>query len=177
MSIATGNTKKGVAFEKNPLLARWNSVLERFREEPAILAPDRGVLRSFSDIEAEAGDAAREFEPFPSGSVVALQLGNDAVWPAALLACFRLGLVPLPLGRHLGEAEREAALEVCGAAALAEFKGGRLAISARNGRPPAGRTVEFMKLTSGTTAAPRAICFRAAQLVADCDNICETMGI
>ena len=34
-----------------------------------------------------------------------------------------------------------------------------------------------MKLTSGTTAAPRAIRFRSEQLLADCNQICETMGI
>src|SRR5207248_4222774 len=30
---------------------------------------------------------------------------------------------------------------------------------------------------SGTTAAPRMIRFRSEQLLADCDQICETMGI
>jgi acyl-coenzyme A synthetase/AMP-(fatty) acid ligase len=34
-----------------------------------------------------------------------------------------------------------------------------------------------LKLTSGTTAAPRAIRFRSEQLLADCNQICETMGI
>jgi acyl-CoA synthetase (AMP-forming)/AMP-acid ligase II len=35
----------------------------------------------------------------------------------------------------------------------------------------------FLKLTSGTTAAPRAIRFRSEQLLADCEQICDTMGI
>src|SRR5213594_4061199 len=35
----------------------------------------------------------------------------------------------------------------------------------------------LLKLTSGTTAAPRAIRFRSEQLLADCDQICETLGI
>jgi acyl-CoA synthetase (AMP-forming)/AMP-acid ligase II len=34
-----------------------------------------------------------------------------------------------------------------------------------------------LKLTSGTTAAPRAVRFRSEQLLADCNQICETMGI
>jgi acyl-CoA synthetase (AMP-forming)/AMP-acid ligase II len=38
--------------------------------------------------------------------------------------------------------------------------------------PPA-----LLKLTSGTTAAPRAIRFRGEQLLADSENICQTMGI
>ena len=35
----------------------------------------------------------------------------------------------------------------------------------------------LLKLTSGTTAAPRAVRFRSGQLLADCHQICETMGI
>jgi len=35
----------------------------------------------------------------------------------------------------------------------------------------------LLKLTSGTTAAPRVIRFRSEQLLADCAQICETMGI
>ena len=39
------------------------------------------------------------------------------------------------------------------------------------------RQPSLLKLTSGTTAAPRAVRFRSEQLLADCENICETMGI
>jgi acyl-CoA synthetase (AMP-forming)/AMP-acid ligase II len=35
----------------------------------------------------------------------------------------------------------------------------------------------LLKLTSGTTATPRAIRFRSKQLLADCNQICDTMGI
>src|SRR5207302_6225121 len=35
----------------------------------------------------------------------------------------------------------------------------------------------ILKLTSGTTAAPRAIRFRSEQLLADCSQICDTMRI
>src|SRR6185437_2359425 len=35
----------------------------------------------------------------------------------------------------------------------------------------------LLKLTSGTTAAPRAIRFRSHQLLADCNQICDTMEI
>src|SRR5207248_20965 len=35
----------------------------------------------------------------------------------------------------------------------------------------------LLKLTSGTTAAPRVIRFRSDQLLADSENICQTMGI
>ena len=35
----------------------------------------------------------------------------------------------------------------------------------------------LLKLTSGTTAEPRVIRFTARQLLADCDNICDGMGL
>jgi acyl-CoA synthetase (AMP-forming)/AMP-acid ligase II len=41
----------------------------------------------------------------------------------------------------------------------------------------AGNVPSLLKLTSGTTAAPRAIRFRSHQLLADCNQICDTMGI
>ena len=37
--------------------------------------------------------------------------------------------------------------------------------------------VDLLKLTSGSTSEPRAIRFGAAQLLADCDNVCDTMGL
>jgi len=40
-----------------------------------------------------------------------------------------------------------------------------------------GRTPVLLKLTSGTTAQPRAIRFRSAQLLTDAEQICDTMGI
>ena len=40
-----------------------------------------------------------------------------------------------------------------------------------------GPKPDLLKITSGTTGAPRAVRFRESQLLADCRNICETMGI
>ncbi|HZC36646.1 MAG TPA: class I adenylate-forming enzyme family protein [Chthoniobacterales bacterium] len=36
---------------------------------------------------------------------------------------------------------------------------------------------DFLKVTSGTTALPRVVRFRENQLLADCRNICRTMGL
>jgi acyl-CoA synthetase (AMP-forming)/AMP-acid ligase II len=83
--------------------------------------------------------------------------------------------------------ECDLALETCGAVALltpedsmssevTNFKIRRT----RFENPTIGPALydsDFLKLTSGTTSRPRAIRFSAAQLMADCDNICDTMGI
>ncbi len=165
---------------QNAILSAWDAVRARLGSEPAIHAASGETLRSFGDIEAESREIEREWESFPSGAVVGVQIGNSEQWPALLLALFRRGLIPLPLGRHMELGELNAALETCGAAALVTIDTGRLCIAPRP-TPHAPRwqepAPEFLKLTSGTTSAPRAVRFRAAQLVADCDQICATMGI
>ena len=162
---------------ENALLAAWIETLGTFGNRRAVLAASGETLRTFADIEAEAREHERLFAGIGSGSVVAIQIGNRACWPALLLALFRRGLIPLPLGQHIESGELAAALETCGASALIECDGDALRIDgklqiANRGVPDA----DFLKLTSGTTSAPRAIRFRAHQLLADCDQICVTMG-
>ncbi len=121
------------------------------------------------------------FDGVSAGAVVAVQIGNQPAWPAVLLALFRRGLIPLPLGRHAEGAELESILATCNVAAVLTSTGARLSVKRTSvkpadfGRFPA--PPEFLKLTSGTTSAPRAVRFQAHQLVADSDQICDTMGI
>jgi acyl-CoA synthetase (AMP-forming)/AMP-acid ligase II len=162
----------------NPLLQRWEQIRRERADFPAILNAAGGALRTFQQIENEAQEWAGKLEEIPVGRVVALQTGNSASWPALLLAAFRSRLVPLPLGRHMEEAEVQQVLELSGAALLLRLLPGAreieevpLAIEERL------VDSEFLKLTSGTTSAPRLVRFTAAQLVADCDQICATKGI
>ncbi len=156
------------------------------QENAAILDTKGNVLRTFAQIDGEARDfeqtLLREFRP---GAVIALQVGNHPAWPALLLACLRRQLVALPLERTMAEGERTAALQICRAAAVVSAVDPADASSEQVSlellpheliewgvNPPV-----LLKLTSGTTAAPRAIRFRSAQLLADCTQICATMGI
>ena len=80
----------------------------------------------------------------------------------------------------MSEAERAAALQTCRAAAIGHGRRMRQSPgSRRKGTDRLGRARQpvLLKLTSGTTAAPRAIRFRSAQLLADAEQICDTMGI
>ena len=165
------------------LFACWRETLERRAQDAAIFSTSGTVLRTFADIDAEAMGFARdrlhEFEP---GSVIGIQLGNRRAWPAVLLACLRQRLVALPMEQSMSSHEREAALGVCRAAALvtpddADEDGITIAPRRRTDVDWGDRQPSLMKLTSGTTAAPRAIRFHSEQLVADCVQICDTMGI
>jgi len=167
------------ATKKNAIPGRWAETLERRRDDAAIMGREGGVERTFAEIEEEAGRWAEKLGAWEPGTVVAMQAGNSPAWPALVLGAMRRGLIPLPLGRHMAKEELEAALETCGAGALVMCgESGLEVVELQAGRAAdALEGCDFLKLTSGTTSRPRAIRFTAGQLAADCDNICETMGI
>jgi long-chain acyl-CoA synthetase len=158
----------------------------RGERRAAIFGTSGKVLRTFIEIEEESHNFERELlRGFREGEVIAIQAGNHVAWPALLLASLRKGLVALPLERTMAERERDVALRICRAAAILEVAGSANTTNERIAlRPLPHESIEWgpnppslLKLTSGTTAAPRAICFRSEQLLADCTQICETMGI
>src|ERR1041384_5372836 len=136
------------------LLAAWKKTLARKSAAPAIFDTRGQVLRTFTDIE----DRATELADAIAGPVYPIDVGNHPDWPSHLLAALRRRLVALPLESTITPQQRENALRIC------------------KGDWDKTSTV-LLKLTSGTTAAPRAIRFISEQLLADCDQICETMGI
>ncbi|MFL6584906.1 MAG: class I adenylate-forming enzyme family protein [Chthoniobacterales bacterium] len=165
----------------DPLLAAWSAVSRRLGEQPAIFDIEARVLRTFAAIESESQaierDLLSEIQP---GQVLAIQLGNHPSWPAVLLACLRRRIVVLPLENTISAAERDAVFMVCGVAAAGVSGGSELEIlpvETAAARTRLGSDTSFLKLTSGTTASPRAIRFRSDQLLADCRQICATMEI
>ncbi|MDB6175690.1 MAG: AMP-dependent synthetase and ligase [Chthoniobacteraceae bacterium] len=168
------------SFPQNALLLSWKKTLSRCRDSTAIFVPNGSQSRTFSQIEEEAQSLARELAGLAPGSVAAVQIGNSVRWPALLIALFRARLIPLPLGRHMEAAELSAALDACNAAVLLTESAGRIQFHPCEPASPVCWDTprpDFLKLTSGTTSAPRAIRFRAFQLLADCEQICSTMGI
>ena len=165
---------------ENPLLDAWQNTLARFGPSAAIFSPTGDVVRTFAQIGLEALKMGRLFERIPPHSVVGVQLGNSELWPELLLALWRRNLIPLPLG-DMGATELAYTLGACRAAALVTNQGGPMIVHRRPVADDAthwsGPVPQFLKLTSGTTSAPRAVRFRASQLYADCENICKTMGL
>jgi long-chain acyl-CoA synthetase len=174
---------------RDPLLNAWSKTVA-WRDDAAAVLDERGaVLRTFDQIQNRSREFEDSLASFRSGDVVAIQIGNHAEWPSVLLACLRRSVVAVPLDQSMALPEREIALKICRASGLIvidaageQSSGVAMAMPAVNkisdqtiawGTPPPS----LLKLTSGTTAAPRAIRFRSEQLLADCNQICETMGI
>jgi acyl-CoA synthetase (AMP-forming)/AMP-acid ligase II len=168
------------SFPQNALLLSWKKTLTRCRNSTAIFVPNGSQTRTFSQIEEEAQSFAKDLAALAPGSVVAVQIGNSIRWPALLIALFRARLIPLPLGRHMETTELQSALDACHVAVLMTESAGQLRFHPCEPVSPIsweGPRPDFLKLTSGTTSAPRAIRFCASQLLADCEQICATMGI
>ena len=167
----------------DPLLLAWQTTISRKGDDAAIFDATGRIARSFRDIEEHARAFEAKMDKLLPGAVVAVQIGNHEDWPAVFIACLRKQLVVLPLDQSIGEQQRDAALEICRASAVVSAvpsENSPQIIRLRTADTTAdwGENVpSLLKLTSGTTAAPRAIRFRSHQLLADCNQICDTMDI
>jgi long-chain acyl-CoA synthetase len=166
----------------DPLLVAWLSTLSRKADGAAVLDPNGKMVRSFRGIEERARAFETKIITLSADSVVAVQIGNHEDWPSIFIACLRKQLVVLPLDQFISDQQREVALKICGASAVVcagRSENSPEVVWLRTTEATASwpNTPSLLKLTSGTTAAPRAIRFRSHQLLADCNQICETMGI
>lgn len=170
-----------MTLHSDALLRRWEKTLQHRDDDPAIFDTHGEALRTFAAIEQEAQDFRTHLlADVAPGQIVAIQVGNHPSWPALLLACVGRRVVALPLERSISVAERDTALAVVGAAAvISAGANGDIGMHRHHAETAdwGEHQPVLLKLTSGTTAAPRAIRFRSEQLLADCDQICETMGI
>lgn len=167
----------------DPLLLAWQKTISRKGDDAAVFDATSRIARSFRAIEMQASAFEAKMDTLLAGAVVAVQIGNHEDWPAVFIACLRKQLVVLPLDQSIGEQQRDAALEICRASVLVSAIRGENSPQIIRLRT-ADTTVDWgenvpslLKLTSGTTAAPRAIRFHSHQLLADCNQICETMDI
>src|SRR6476619_4086391 len=165
------------------LLLAWRTTISRKGDDAAIFDTAGKIVQRFDEVEERARLFEEKIDELPAGAVIAVQIGNHEDWPSIFIACLRRQLVVLPLDESIGEQQRDTALEICRASAVVSV--------VPSGNPPQitrlrttdttvdwGKNVpSLLKLTSGTTAAPRAIRFRSHQLLADCDQICDTMDI
>jgi long-chain acyl-CoA synthetase len=164
--------------ENNPILKLWEQVASTKKRRPAVFAPDGTVWRTFSSIEEEAERWTDQLAREPSSGAVCLQIGNRVEWPAILLAVWRSGRTLLPLEREIADDRRERIEALCGASVRVALKGTELDVTSLEGsHARVDSRSDLLKLTSGTTSEPRAIRCLAGQLLADCDNICDTMGL
>jgi long-chain acyl-CoA synthetase len=178
MSIKRGqkyHTVQAAQVEPRLFDSFWKRVLKERGREAALFAEDGAILRTFQDVEEERAEWRARLSRFSPGDAVAGALGNDPSWPAFLLAGWDRALVIAPIEPDVPETQLDRILELIRTRGL--VRAGGIECFDRPQVAWEGPKPDLLKITSGTTGAPRAVRFRETQLLADCRNICESMGI
>lgn len=172
----------------DPILDAWDFLARRRPGEPLVLATERAA--SVAEVDHAALDCARRVAQVATdGGVVALAADNGPGFLAAFLGLRRAGCVVLLLDARAPVAQRAASAAALGALAFAEVKEawprsagwlelGR--IPTASGTTPPGQPhaeTAVLRLTSGSTGAPRAVAVSAAALVADDRQLAATLGL
>ncbi len=123
---------------------------------PAIIEATSGKITTRGELLGHANALAAGIR---EGDVLPLQMPNSVDFVATILAVLRQRAVAMLIDRDASDAEVSR-------------------ITGHFGRhpklPPSARVI---KLTSGTTGTPRGIVTTEENLLADCENICRSMGI
>jgi long-chain acyl-CoA synthetase len=153
----------------------WKKVLRERKQRSAIFSDDGAVLRTFQAIEEERDLWRERLSGFSVGDCVAAAIGNEPSWPGFLLACWDRSLVVVPVEPEMQTAQLDRILSLTQAQGMVQAnviqRFNAVPIRWNPPRP------DLLKITSGTTGAPRAVRVRQSHLVADCQNICQSMGI
>lgn len=148
--------------QRDVLLERWEEILARKGDSPAIFNTAGEIIRTFREIENHARETESKMPAATPNTLNAIRIGNHLDWPSLFLACLRTTRIVLPIDESISQQQADAAVSIAARCSNVDW----------GDKPPT-----LFKLTSGTTSAPRMVRFRSAQLLADCDQICDTMGI
>src|ERR1051325_9852853 len=96
---------------KDVLLERWDAVLAKKGDHPAIFDTERQVMRTFRQIDDLARSKAKLQTTKPH-NVSAIKIGNHFDWPSSFLACLRTEHVVLPIDESVSEQQAGAALSI-----------------------------------------------------------------
>ncbi len=157
------------------VLRRWRSLVKKRAQADALIEAGTGKVYRFGELEALAEARAEFVSSFPrlEGNRVAFAAQNGAGWLAIYLALLKVGSVPVPLDAGEPVARQR---ELARAARARLLWIGEIPEEiSRPVRESPGLCV--IKLTSGSTGAPRALPFRDEEMLADSRQICATMGI
>lgn len=162
------------------MLKVYRSLVRENPTAPALIDAATGAITTREALLARTEALAAELVAagLSPRDAIAIQLPNSIDFVAMVLAALQRDLIVFPIDRDANEHEV--------ASILAHFE--IKALVSRSGIAPRamagdllGRTLpkdaRLVKLTSGSTGMPKGIVATEANLLADCANICATMGI
>src|SRR6266849_8071590 len=138
------------------MFQRFETLAAEAPGTPAIIEATSGTVTTRGELLARGLEVAAGLH---AGELVPLQLPNSVDFVATILAVMRKRAIAMLIDRDASDAEV--------ARITAHF--------GRRPRLPEGARI--IKLTSGSTGNPRGIVTTEENLLADCENICRSMGI
>lgn len=166
------------------MLQRFLQLVQTHPSPAAVIDGDTGVVTSREMLLARANELAVALagDGLRAGDAIAVQLPNSVDFIATFIAALQLGLVVFPIDRDAPEIEVGSILSHFGIKGLVyraerRSKVAAISIRATDERPRVPAHARLVKLTSGSTGHPKGIVTSEANLIADAENICATMGI
>lgn len=159
------------------LLQAWHKTVRRYGARRAIVEASTGAAATFAELEARARAwrlAAGAEADALRGRPVVFSAPNGIGWFEIFLGLRQAGAVVVPLDPGEPPAQQHAIAQALRCAAW--WDGQRLQPLA-NARRFRAADVALIKLTSGSTGAPKPLVFSAQQLLADCRHVLEGMRI
>ncbi|HEV2718563.1 MAG TPA: class I adenylate-forming enzyme family protein, partial [Thermoanaerobaculia bacterium] len=158
-------------------------MLERFlrlaADEPdaaALITDNNTITRAQLLAAAQAINARFTAAGLREGDLVGVQLPNSVGFVAAFLAALERKLVMVAIDRDATETEVGRILSHFAVKGFL-WSGCELTTRVLSEHPAIPPEARLVKTTSGSTGAPKGIVASAENLLADCLNICATMGI
>ncbi len=175
----------------DPILQAFGLLARRAPLAPLVVSPGRrATVEDVDALARAAGSLLTSLPQLPPGTTVGLAAANGPGFLASVLALRRAGLTVLLLDAATPGAEAQRILAALGAAALLRCPGGWPQGPEDWSLTPAQATpapvpehvlpspgTGFLKLTSGSTGAPRGIATPAEALLADDAALTTTMGL
>lgn len=163
----------------SPLLDAWDQTLDKCANRKALLSQAGTELHTFHDLERAATALASSLHSLPRNPIIAFCADNDPLWIPAFLALLKVGAsVVLLEGQASLSPSFQGLMRDLRVLAIASLREETLKLD-----PLAALPLEsiprpaIIKVTSGTSGTPRGIFFSATQIIADCESVCDTMGI
>lgn len=174
---------------QDPILSAFERIVRHDPLAPLVASTERRATAGDVDALARAAGSVLATGALAPGTVVGLAAGNGPGFLASLVALRRAGLAVLLLDARTPDSEALRILTSLGAPALLRCPDGWPAgpqdwtftslgrISSAATAYPKDPETAFIKLTSGSTGAPRGIATPSAALMVDSAALTATMGL
>jgi Acyl-CoA synthetases (AMP-forming)/AMP-acid ligases II len=162
------------------MLERFLALATSEPEMTALIDGETGEVTTRAQLVDRIDEMATRFTGagFRENDIVAIQLPNSPDFIAAFGAILKQKLIAILIDRDATETEVGKILGHFSARGLVYRSSADVMISARQAdRIVVPDGTRLIKLTSGSTGMPKGIVATEANLLADCLNICTTMGI